>query len=179
MASIATSTNDGGDGAHVFKSRNKEVKTVFSGFWDEGTLAEDGRIDYSGLNLTIGEDAYEVRVGDSVMLRGDDPSPDTDTASAAAKKTSDALQIQNSKSEYSADAEKEEQKNVYGQDPIAAPMTEAKVGDGVMLARVERIWQEKSRSGRAGRILFEARWFLKVGVDHGGSVSLPRKKYPL
>ena len=94
------------------------------------------------------------------MLRGDDPTP-SDPA-AAAKKSSDASQTQESKSEYTVDAEKEQKQNYYGQTPNSATMAEAKVGDGVMLARVERIWQEKSRSGRAGRILFEARWFLKV-----------------
>ena len=40
-------------------------------------------------------------------------------------------------------------------------MKDAKVGDGLMLARVERIWQEKGRGGRLGKILFQARWFLK------------------
>jgi hypothetical protein len=40
-------------------------------------------------------------------------------------------------------------------------MKDAKVGDGLMLARVERIWQEKGRGGRPGKVLFQARWFLK------------------
>jgi hypothetical protein len=160
MASIAVKTG-GDDVVHVSTSPSKRLKTVFSGFWDEGVLAEDGNIDYSGLNLTIGEDVYEVRVGDSVRLRGDDPSPKTFPASGAKKKL-DTSQTQKSESAYSVDAEKEEEQNYYGQDPSDAPITEAKVGDGVMLARVERIWQENGSSGRAGRILFEARWFLKV-----------------
>ncbi|KAL3915866.1 MAG: hypothetical protein SGARI_008090, partial [Bacillariaceae sp.] len=112
------------------KKAKKTVKTVFSGFWDEGVVAEDGSIDYNGLNLTIGKDIYEVRVGDSVMLRGDD-----DHTGGGGQENLD-------------------------QKP-AAQMTEAKVGDNLMLARVERIWQEKSRGGRSGKILFQARWFLK------------------
>lgn len=110
------------------KNAKKAVKTVFSGFWDEGVVAEDGCIDYTGLNLTIGKDSYEVRVGDAVMLRGDD--------------------------DHGAP------EDVDGKP--TARMTEAKVGDGLMLARVERIWQEKSKGGRSGKILFQARWFLKV-----------------
>lgn len=166
MASVGAGVDSGTRASS--KSRNKRVKTVFSGFWDQGVLAEDGRTDYTGLNLTIGDDVYEVRVGDAVMLRGDEPTP-TDTSieadAAPANKPSDPSQTQENKSEYTADAEKEEKQNYYGQTPSTVPMTEAKVGDGVMLARVERIWQEKSRSGRAGRILFEARWFLKVCVE--------------
>jgi hypothetical protein len=160
MASNGTSGGDGG--AHASKSsRNKKVKTVFSGFWDEGVLAEDGRTDYTGLNLTIGEDVYEIRVGDAVMLRGDDPAPDA-VATEAKKPSDTSQQSGENKSEYTADAENEKNQNYYGQNDNSVPMAEAKVGDGLMLARVERIWQEKSRSGRAGRILFEARWFLKV-----------------
>jgi hypothetical protein len=54
------------------------------------------------------------------------------------------------------------------------PLKDAKVGDGLMLARVERIWQEKSggggrgsrnsssgSNGSGGKVLFKARWFLK------------------
>jgi len=40
----------------------------------------------------------------------------------------------------------------------SAPTKDGKVGDGLMLARVERIWQDK---GYRGRVLFKARWFLK------------------
>lgn len=150
-----------GTGDVRMESRTKKVKTVFSGFWDEGVLGEDGRTDYTGLNLSMGEDVYEVRVGDAVMLRGDD-APHTDPA--ASKNSSEgSSKVQERKSEYTADAENEQKQNYYGQiNSSQPPMMEAKVGDGVMLARVERIWQEKSRSGRAGKILFEARWFLKV-----------------
>ena len=91
-------------------------------------VAGDGSIEYDGLNLTIGKDIYEVRVGDAVMLRGDDDDAGLDTKPAA-------------------------------------QTTEPKVGDGLMLARVERIWQEKSKGGRSGKILFQARWFLKVRTN--------------
>ena len=124
--------SDGAGRGGGVKKAKKTVKTVFSGFWDEGVVAEDGSIDYNGLNLTIGKDIYEVRVGDAVMMRGDDDHG--------------------------------------GQGNLdrkpAAQMTEPKVGDGLMLARVERIWQEKSKGGRSGKILFQARWFLKVRIWH-------------
>ena len=64
--------------------------------------------------------------------------------------------------------------------PPQPPRREAKIGDGLMLARVERIWHEKAlppkKSGGGGgsktttssgnnslggRVLFKARWFLK------------------
>ena len=96
-------------------------------------VAGDGSIEYDGLNLTIGKDIYEVRVGDAVMLRGDDDDAGLDTKPAA-------------------------------------QTTEPKVGDGLMLARVERIWQEKSKGGRSGKILFQARWFLKVRTNAGISI---------
>ncbi|KAG7338717.1 ELM2 domain containing protein [Nitzschia inconspicua] len=153
MTSVTT-----GDGTlrPLISPRTKRVKTVFSGFWDEGVLAEDGRTDYTGLNLTIGEDAYEIRVGDAVMLRGDDPVSD-----AAVPDEKSSKKTQENKSDYTEDDENEQKQHYYGRDTNPAAMAEAKIGDGVMLARVERIWQEKSRGGRAGRILFEARWFLK------------------
>jgi hypothetical protein len=119
------------------KKAKKAVKTVFSGFWDEGVVADDGCIDYTGLNLTIGKDIFEVRVGDAVMLRGDDGhEEDAGTCNRSG--------------------------SAVGDGKPAARMTEAKVGDGLMLARVERIWQEKCKGGRSGKILFQARWFLKV-----------------
>lgn len=131
------SEDDNAGGGRGNAKPRKKVKTVFSGFWDEGVVAEDGRIDYTGLNLTIGKDVYEVRVGDTVILRGDDGPGKEDADSKGAGS----------------------QAAIGGSQKTG--MTEAKVGDGLMLARVERIWQEKSRGGRSGKILFQARWFLK------------------
>ena len=46
---------------------------------------------------------------------------------------------------------------------IPTPPKEVKKGDGLMLARIERIWQEASNTNNSnnGKVLFRARWFLK------------------
>ena len=68
-----------------------------------------------------------------------------------------------------------EQEPAPKDDAAAAPFrlplsrhTEVKVGDGLMLARVERIFrQEGGRSrGTTKKVLFQARWFLKVRRDY-------------
>ena len=129
------------------------TKTVFSGFWDEGRLANDNRVDYDGLNLTIGKDVYEIGVGDTVMLRNDDSSSSSDEAEplrppprnnrkvAASSSQDNTSQQETGKTDYTVNADAEHQDSYYGQAENAgatAPfMMEAKVGDGLMLARVE------------------------------------------
>jgi hypothetical protein len=126
------------------------TKTVFSGFWDEGRLANDNRVDYDGLNLTIGNDVYEIGVGDTVMLRNDDSSSSSDEAEPlrppsrnnrkVATSQENTSQQETNKTDYTVNAEVENQ-DCYGRSENAgatAPFVmEAKVGDGLMLARVE------------------------------------------
>ena len=56
------------------------------------------------------------------------------------------------------DARSSTSPNLGAAAAATSPTKNVKVGDGLMLARVERIWQDK---GYRGRVLFKARWFLK------------------
>lgn len=173
------------------------ARTVFSGFWDEGRLTEDNCIEYQGLNLTIGDDLYEIEVGDAVMMRAEDGSSDEDRRSPRVHQRKQQQQqlkgsgVGNSNSrqahddallgskvsttqtsDYTVDASSDETNADYyggavndldtpGSTSIPT-MKESKIGDGLMLARVENIWQEKGRGGRTGKVMFSSRWFLKV-----------------
>ncbi len=171
-------------------------KSVFSGFWSDAEIedvekestttsksnkssskssnnnANNGRVDYEGFYLTIGDTVYEIGVGDVVAMRnsiepeygpGDHRRYDKEESQRQSKRSEDPMPLEPTL-EYTADAEIDKPSDFYKENtekdfpssikppapiPTAVPaLKEAKIGDGLMLARVERIWQENTTKGR-------------------------------
>jgi hypothetical protein len=99
-------------------------------------------------NEVNAKDGDVVAVGDAVTASGNDEM----------KKQSESSTTENKEPAVAAS---NNQTTTTSTTATSMNMKDAKVGDGLMLARVERIWQEKGRGGRPGKILFQARWFLK------------------
>ena len=147
------------------------TRTEFDSFWSEGVLVEtDGgkqQREYDGLNLHIGNVRYEIGVGDVVVMRSsttedNEMNPEPEPDEAETELTAEAEPAPGGQQDEEEDA---------AAPPFRLPLprhTEVKVGDGLMLARVERIFrQEGGRSrGTTKKVLFQARWFLKVRRDY-------------
>ena len=123
--------------------------------------------EYDGLNLHIGNVRYEIGVGDVVVMRSsttedNEMNPEPEPDEAETELTAEAEPAPGGQQDEEEDA---------AAPPFRLPLprhTEVKVGDGLMLARVERIFrQEGGRSrGTTKKVLFQARWFLKVRRDY-------------
>jgi hypothetical protein len=153
-------------------------RTSFVGFWGDGT-SKNGRVEYDGFNVSIGRDLYEIGVGDAVMLRTYNAdhaaafTAGTSTSAVSGQGTSSTADEADN-NDYAADSltgsPSEYYKSVgmshdkYGSKNGSGVLMQRdpKTGDNLMLARVERVWQEKGRGGKPGQVLFQARWFLKV-----------------
>ena len=157
-------------------------RTTFDSFWGQGRPKENGmRVEYDGFNVNIGRDLYEIAVGDAVMLRTYNPNANPNGAAVSASGSA-------GDNDYKADDASSDNPSDYykssgggggggggnGGTPGAGVggggMTmiqhrDPKTGDNLMLARVEKVWQEKGRSGKPGQVLFQARWLLKVRTD--------------
>jgi hypothetical protein len=161
-------------------------RTTFVSFWGKGKTKNE-RVEYEGFNVNIGRDVYEIGVGDAVMLR---TYPDHAPQPAAAPAVGGSLSTTaGNNNDYTAEAQAGSPSEYYksaGSDGGGNDMggvsgggdggandlldsttvmmrSDPKTGDNLMLARVERVWQEKGRGGdKPGQVLFQARWFLKV-----------------
>ena len=187
------------------KSNNYIAKSFFSGFWSDAEIEDnennnsttgsrnsnnsnsnnnsnrnrnegnnEGRIYYEGFYLTIAGSIYEIGVGDVVAMRNS-VEPVGHESDKDDRKRHEPMPG----SEYAADTEGDKPSEYYKSPEKDAPIAktkEAKLGDGLMLARVERIWQETTKrrrgsnstsgtnttnSNSSGKVFFQARWFLK------------------
>lgn len=194
------SKNNSKDNNNKSGSNNGVSKSFFSGFWSDAEIDDnenstgsrsnsnnnrnggnnEGRIYYEGFYLTIGDTIYDIGVGDVVAMRNS-IEPVGHESGEDNRKRQEPMPA----SEYTADTQADKPSDFYKSPekdaPIAktavlSPRKGTKLGDGLMLARVERIWQDTTKrrrgststsgtnttnSNSSGMILFQARWFLK------------------
>ena len=160
-AAASDEASSAGGGEPVAAVNNGMNNTRFCGWLDDGQPKSDGRIEHESFSLAIGNEVFELSLGDAVITR----------KHAASSLVGHGGIIDDGEEEHISFGDMEDSFDYYGNADNKAT---ASVNDinKYMIARVERIWEEeydddddadqRSSTSRSSRFQFLARWFLRV-----------------